>query len=96
MHKLVVTRYNHKPKIGNAWLPKIKKELTQSFRENEDQDHTDEQAGLLSVSADTSITDNTNGHTGGQGGHTWKNENERAMHAGIDFLLSHQIQKLHV
>lgn len=36
---------------------------TQDFGENEDQDHSDEEFGLLSRTADTSITDNTNSET---------------------------------
>jgi hypothetical protein len=34
---------------------------TQDFRENEDQNHADEQAGLLRSATDTSITNNTDG-----------------------------------
>jgi hypothetical protein len=40
--------------------------LTQDFSENENQNHSDEKAGLLRGSSDTSITNNTNGETGGQ------------------------------
>ena len=39
---------------------------SQSLSENEDENHTSEEEGLLSVGADTSVTDNTNGHTGSQ------------------------------
>ena len=35
--------------------------LTQNFGENENKDHTDEKSGLLGSSADTSITNDTNG-----------------------------------
>lgn len=38
-------------------------ELTQDFSENENKDHSDVEARLLSSSADTSITDNTNSET---------------------------------
>jgi hypothetical protein len=40
--------------------------LTQDFSENENQNHSDEKAGLLRGSSDTSITNNTNGETGGK------------------------------
>ena len=43
---------------------------TQGFRENENKNHTDVELGLLSVGADTGVTDNANGETGGEGGHT--------------------------
>lgn len=36
---------------------------TQDFGENEDQDHSNEEFGLLSRTADTSVTDNTNSET---------------------------------
>jgi hypothetical protein len=39
---------------------------TQNFGENENQNHSDEKAGLLRGSSDTSITNNTNGETGGK------------------------------
>lgn len=39
---------------------------TQNFGENENQDHADEKSWLLSSSTDTSVTDDTNGETGGQ------------------------------
>uniref|UniRef100_A0A182MGJ0 Uncharacterized protein n=1 Tax=Anopheles culicifacies TaxID=139723 RepID=A0A182MGJ0_9DIPT len=39
---------------------------TQHFSENEDQNHTDEQSRLLGSTTHTSITDNTDGETGGQ------------------------------
>ena len=39
---------------------------SQSLSENEDENHTSEEEGLLSVGADTSVTDDTNGHTGSQ------------------------------
>lgn len=39
---------------------------SQSLSENEDENHTSEEERLLSVGADTSVTDNTNGHTGSQ------------------------------
>jgi hypothetical protein len=38
-------------------------ELTQDFSENENQNHSDEQPGLLSGSSYTSVTDNTDGET---------------------------------
>ena len=40
------------------------------FRENEDKNHTDVELGLLGVGADTGVTDDANGETGGEGGHT--------------------------
>ena len=43
---------------------------TQDFGENENQDHADEETGLLGSSADTSITDNANGETSGHTGQT--------------------------
>jgi len=36
---------------------------TQDFCENENQNHSDEQPGLLGSSSDTSVTDDTNGET---------------------------------
>jgi hypothetical protein len=36
---------------------------TQDFGENENQNHSDEQPGLLGGSSDTSVTDDTNGET---------------------------------
>ena len=44
--------------------------LTQDFRENENQNHADEQSWLLSSTADTSVTDNTNGETSSETGKT--------------------------
>lgn len=43
---------------------------TQYFGENEDQDHTDEQAGLLSCASYTCVTNDANGKTGRQTGET--------------------------
>jgi hypothetical protein len=37
-----------------------------SLSENENKNHTDEETRLLRVGADTSITDNTNRHSGGE------------------------------
>lgn len=39
---------------------------TQHFGEDKDQDHSDEQARLLSCSTDTGISDDSDGETGGQ------------------------------
>lgn len=36
---------------------------TQHFGENEDQNHSDEEFGLLGRATDTSVTDNTNSET---------------------------------
>lgn len=36
---------------------------TQHFGENENKDHADKEAGLLSCATDTSITDDTNGES---------------------------------
>lgn len=44
---------------------------TQDFSENEDQNHTDEQSGLLGSTTDTGITDDTDGETGGQTGESY-------------------------
>jgi hypothetical protein len=38
---------------------------TQDFGENENQDHSDEQPGLLGCSSYTSVTDDTDGETSG-------------------------------
>uniref|UniRef100_A0A182J1I9 Uncharacterized protein n=1 Tax=Anopheles atroparvus TaxID=41427 RepID=A0A182J1I9_ANOAO len=43
---------------------------TQHFGENEDQNHTDEQSGLLGGTTDTGVTDNTDGETSCQAGET--------------------------
>lgn len=47
--------------------------LTQNFSENEDQNHANEQPGLLGSSAHTSVTDNTNSETSG---HTRETDSE--------------------
>lgn len=39
---------------------------TQDFGEDENQNHTDEQSGLLGRTADTGVTDDADGETGGQ------------------------------
>ena len=39
------------------------KKLTQDFSENENQNHSNVESGLLGCPTDTSITDNTNGKT---------------------------------
>merc|ERR1712107_659670 len=39
---------------------------TESLRENEDQNHTDEKLGLLSSGTNTSVTNNTNSNTSGK------------------------------
>ena len=49
--------------VGVCW---VGVGLTQNFGENENQDHADEKSWLLSSSTDTSVTDDTNGETGGQ------------------------------
>jgi hypothetical protein len=38
--------------------------LTQNFSENEDKNHADVESWLLGCSADTSVSDDTNGETG--------------------------------
>ena len=43
---------------------------TQDFGENENQDHSDEQPGLLGSSSYTSVTDNTDGKTSSHTGQT--------------------------
>merc|ERR1712146_236330 len=43
---------------------------TESLGEDENKDNTDEQLWLASVRSDTSITDNANGNTSGETGHT--------------------------
>lgn len=43
---------------------------SQSLSENEDENHTSEEKGLLSVGADSSVSDDTNGHTGSETGQT--------------------------
>jgi len=43
---------------------------TEGLGEDENQDHTDEEAGLLSVGTDTGVTDNTDSESGSEGGHT--------------------------
>merc|ERR1719263_318642 len=42
---------------------------TQRLGENEDQNHTDEEARLLSVGSDTSIADNADGKASSEGAH---------------------------
>lgn len=43
---------------------------TQDFSENQDQDHSDEETRLLCCTANTSITNDTNGETGSKTGQT--------------------------
>jgi hypothetical protein len=43
---------------------------TQDFGENENENHSDEQPGLLGSSADTSVTDNSDGETSSHTGET--------------------------
>merc|ERR1719438_772767 len=43
---------------------------SQSFGENQDQDHTDKQSCLLGVSSDTGISDNSDSHTCSERTHT--------------------------
>lgn len=43
---------------------------TQDFSENENQNHSDVEAGLLGSSTNTGVTDNTNSETSGQTGQT--------------------------
>jgi len=43
---------------------------TEGLSEDKNEDHSDEETGLLGVGADTGITDNTDGETGSEGGHT--------------------------
>lgn len=41
---------------------------TQDFGEDKDEDHADEEAGLLGRPADAGVTDDTDGETGGEAG----------------------------
>lgn len=43
---------------------------TKSLSEDEHEDHADEELLLLGVGADTSVTDDTNAHTGSEGRET--------------------------
>jgi len=43
---------------------------TEGLGEDENQDHTDEEARLLGVGTDTGVTDNTDSESGSEGGHT--------------------------
>ncbi len=45
---------------------KFRQKLTQDFGENENQNHSDKEAGLLGSSSDTSVTNNTNGKASGK------------------------------
>lgn len=49
---------------------KKKKKRTQDFGENENQDHADEEAGLLGSTTDTGITNDADGETSGETGET--------------------------
>jgi hypothetical protein len=42
------------------------RELTKDFSENEDKNHSDEESRLLGGTTDTSVTNDTNGETGGK------------------------------
>ena len=56
---------------------------TQDFGENENQNHSDEKAGLLCGSSDTSITNNTNGKTGGKTSETDRETSSELNEAGV-------------
>ena len=61
----------------------------QSLSENEDENHTSEEEGLLSVSADSSVSDNTNGHSSSQTGQTDRetsSEVSEALEGGVLIL----------
>jgi hypothetical protein len=65
---------------------------TQDFSENENQNHADEETGLLRRATDTSISDNTNGETGGKTGETdgktsaELNEATEERRLGVEFV----------
>lgn len=63
--------------------------LTQDFSENENQNHADEETGLLSGSSDTSITNNTDGEAGSKTSQTDSQTSTELDEASVqrEFLL---------
>ena len=57
---------------------------SQSFSEDENENHTHEELGLLSVGSDTSITNDTDGETGSEGR---KTDSEASSQVGIARVL---------
>lgn len=57
---------------------------TQDFSENENQNHSDEQTGLLSASSDTSITNNTNGETSSETSKTDSKASSKLNEASVE------------
>lgn len=66
---------------------------TQDFSENEDQNHTDEQSGLLGSTTDTGITDDTDGETGGQTGESYSQTSTEMDEALVQRVLRGRIQR---
>ena len=58
MERRSLTNWNQIPGTGLK-----RQRLTQNFSENENKDHADIEPGLLGCSADTCVTDNTDGKT---------------------------------
>jgi hypothetical protein len=58
--------------------------LTQDFGENENQNHANEQTGLLSGSTDTSITNNADGEASSKTGETDGKTSTELDEAGVE------------
>lgn len=57
---------------------------TQNFGENEDQNHTNEETGLLGGTTDTSVTDNADGETSGETGETDRETGAELNETGVE------------
>jgi hypothetical protein len=57
---------------------------TQNLGENQDQDHPDEQPGLLSGSSDTGVTDDSDSETGGETGETDRETGSELDETGVE------------
>lgn len=60
---------------------------TQSLSENEDQNHADEELGLLAVGANTSITNNANGEASSKGTQTTRQTSGKVSIAVVSGVL---------
>lgn len=61
---------------------------SQSLGENEDENHTSEEEGLLSVGANSSVSDDTNGHTGSETSQTDRETRSEMSESLVGSVLS--------
>jgi len=60
--------------------------LTQDFSENENENHADEESGLLSSTTDTSITNDTNCETSGKTSKTDSKTGAKLNETGVESI----------